>query len=473
MKLNELKLRSFRNYGETAVAFDPGVNLIVGDNAQGKTNLLEAIAYLGSGKSFRTQKTGELVRFGGEFGEIEGKVFSQDREQTLRWVLFPGSRPRQLWRNGAKQESNRDIAGLLPTVLFCPEDLMILKLGAAQRRRFGDSALCGLRPNYDAALTEYSRILDQKSRILKDHFDHPGVLEILPEYNTRLCQVGALLISYRARFYDSLGKAAAKYHSQFSGGTEEFSLEYKTVSTVTDPFAPVSVLTQNLLDHLDSHHRAELETGQCLTGPHKADFTVTLSGIDLKACLAQNKDFVAWLSISGTVISYPVVRSDDSAYYLSHLFSGKKSKLGCLFSLKSSDYQQPSQNIAIYGHHLSHSDAMFSTLIDYKQEAYYAEHSVITLDSIYGRRNYRIFAVLNMKVSDWDPATASFGSGKAFLQFVNRAKRKALYSTDVEVKEDDHILTLITCDRSYGGASGRLIVIAVQAQKLKRRNTCS
>ena len=297
MKLNELKLRSFRNYGETAVAFDPGVNLIVGDNAQGKTNLLEAIAYLGSGKSFRTQKTGELVRFGGEFGEIEGKVFSQDREQTLRWVLFPGSRPRQLWRNGAKKKSNRDIAGVLPTVLFCPEDLMILKLGAAQRRRFGDSALCGLRPNYDAALTEYNRILDQKSRILKDHFDHPGVLEILPEYNTRLCQVGALLISYRARFYDSLGKAAAKYHSQFSGGTEEFSLEYKTVSTVTDPFAPVSVLTQNLLDHLDSHHRAELETGQCLTGPHKDDFTVTLSGIDLKAYGSQGQTRTAAISL--------------------------------------------------------------------------------------------------------------------------------------------------------------------------------
>ena len=201
---------------------------------------------------------------------------------------------------------------------------------------------------------------------------------------------------------------------------------------------------------------------QQTASPSPDAHSVVDSGIDLEACLAQNKDFVAWLSISGTVISYPVVRSDDSAYYLSHLFSGKKSKLGCLFSLKSSDYRKPSQNIAIYGHHLSHSDAMFSTLIDYKQEAYYAEHSVITLDSIYGRRSYRIFAVLNMKVSDWDPAAASFGSGKAFLQFVNRAKRKALYSTGVEVKEDDHILTLITCDRSYGGASGRLIVMAVQ-----------
>ena len=211
-----------------------------------------------------------------------------------------------------------------------------------------------------------------------------------------------------------------------------------------------------------STHSANVPSTQQTASPSLNAQTVVDSGIDLEACLAQNKDFVAWLSIPGTVISYPVVRSDDTAYYLGHLFNGKKSKLGCLFSLKSSDYQLPSQNIAIYGHHLSHSDAMFSTLIDYKQEAYYAEHSVITLDSIYGRRSYRIFAVLNMKVSDWDPATAFFGSGKAFLQFVNRAKRKAMYSTGVEVKEDDHILTLITCDRSYGGASGRLIVMAVQ-----------
>jgi len=196
--------------------------------------------------------------------------------------------------------------------------------------------------------------------------------------------------------------------------------------------------------------------------PAQAERTANPRSVDVEACIAQNPDFAAWLTISGTPVDYPVVRSNRTDYYLTHLFSGENSKLGCLFSLPSADYQTPSRNIAIYGHHLSHSDAMFSTLIDYKQEAYYAEHSVITLDSIYGRRCYRIFAVLNMKVSDWDPAAASFGSGKAFLQFVNRAKRKALFNTGVEVKENDHILTLITCDRSYSGASGRLIVMAVQ-----------
>ena len=297
MNLEKLQLHNFRNYEQLELEFAEGVNLIVGNNAQGKTNLLEAIYYAGSGKSFRAQKTSEMIRFGGDFAEIQAEVHAQERSQNLRWVLFNGARPRQIWRNGAKKKSAGEIAGVLPTVLFCPEDLMVLKTGAAARRRLGDHALCALRPNYDAALTEYNRILDQKSRILKDHFDYPSVLEVLPEYNTRLCQVGALLISYRARFYDSLGKAAAKYHDQFSGGAEEFHLEYKTVSTVKDPFAPVSQLTQDLLDHLDRHYRAELESGQCLTGPHKDDFDVSLSGINLKAYGSQGQTRTAAISL--------------------------------------------------------------------------------------------------------------------------------------------------------------------------------
>lgn len=297
MHLCELKLRNFRNYGNLEAEFDPGVNLIVGRNAQGKTNLLEAISYLGCGRSFRAQKTAEMVRFGEDFADIEGTVFSQEREQSLRWVLFNGARPRQIWRNGAKKKTTADISGVMSTVLFCPEDLMVLKAGAAARRRLGDQALCQLRPNYDAALTEYNRILDQKNRILKDHFENPAVLDILPEYNTRLCQVGALLISYRARFYDSMGKAAAVYHDQFSGGCEDFRLEYKTVSNITDPFAPVSELTQKLLEHLQSHYRAELETAQCLTGPHKDDFDVTLSGINLKAYGSQGQTRTAAISL--------------------------------------------------------------------------------------------------------------------------------------------------------------------------------
>ena len=297
MRLNNLKLTNYRNYSSFDLSFDPGVNLIVGNNAQGKTNLLEAIAYCGSGKSFRAQKTAEMIRFGAEFAELEARIFAQERDQTVRFVLFPGTRPRQIYRNGAKKKTAAELSGVLPTVLFCPEDLMVLKAGAAQRRRLGDHALCGLRPNYEAALAEYTRILEQKSRILKDRFENPALLDILPEYNARLCQVGALLISYRARFYDSLGKAAGKYHSRFSGGAEEFLLEYKTVSTVSDPFAPVSKLTEELMEHLQRHYRAELEACQCLTGPHRDDFEVSLSGINLKAYGSQGQTRTAAISL--------------------------------------------------------------------------------------------------------------------------------------------------------------------------------
>ena len=297
MKLNQINLQDFRNYRQLSLDFDPGVNLIVGDNAQGKTNLLEAIVYLGSGRSFRAQRTAELIRLNAEFAEIEGNVFSQEREQTLRWLLFPGTRPRQLFRNGAKKKTAGEIAGVLQTVLFCPEDLMVLKTGASARRRLGDNALCQLRPNYEAALAEYGRILEQKSKILKDRYENPALLQILPEYNTRLCQVGALLISYRARFYEGLGKAAKEYHELFSGGAEEFDLKYRTVSTVEDPFATVDVLTQNLQEHLESHYRAELESAQCLTGPHKDDFDVTLSGLSLKAFGSQGQTRTAAISL--------------------------------------------------------------------------------------------------------------------------------------------------------------------------------
>ena len=297
MQLSDIHIRDFRNYETLSLDFSPEVNLIVGDNAQGKTNLIEAIGYLGSGKSFRAQKTSELVRIGADFADISGSVFSQERQQTLRWVLFPSGRQRQLYANGVKKKTAGEISGILQTVLFCPEDLMVLKTGASPRRRLADHALCQLRPNYEAALTEYNRILEQKNRILKDRFDNPALLEILPEYNTRLCQVGALLISYRARFFEGLGKAAAVYHDQFSGGKEAFSLTYHTVSTVKDPFASVSVLTQELQEHLERHYRAELESMQCLTGPHKDDFDVSLSELSVKTFGSQGQVRTAAISL--------------------------------------------------------------------------------------------------------------------------------------------------------------------------------
>ena len=187
------------------------------------------------------------------------------------------------------------------------------------------------------------------------------------------------------------------------------------------------------------------------------------TGVDLEACKAQNNDFVAWLKIPGTKINYPVVWTDRVDYYLTHTFSGKESKIGTLFSLGKTDYATPGRNIAVYGHHITTSGGnMFQPLMSYKKKSFYENHKTIYFDTLYDLGEYSIFAVINMKSTDWDASAASFGSGQDFLAFVNRAKAASLYDTWIEVNENDHILTLITCDRDYHNPDGRLIVMAVK-----------
>lgn len=297
MRLDCLELKNFRNYERLKCDFSPGVNQILGENAQGKTNLLEAIFYLSAGKAFRTRKEAELIRFGADFSELSCTVTGQQRQQALRAVLFSGKKPRQLFLNGVKRKTMGELSGVLTTVLFCPEDLTILRAGSANRRRFLDQGLCQLRPKYEAAVLEYNRLLEQKSRILRDRFETPSLLQILPEYSQRLCQVGAILISYRARFLRGLGQEVTRFHREFSGGKETLEIPYRTVSTVTDPFAPMGVIVGQLMEHLKDHQRAELESAQCLTGPHKDDFDALLDGLSLKSFGSQGQTRTAAISL--------------------------------------------------------------------------------------------------------------------------------------------------------------------------------
>ncbi len=193
------------------------------------------------------------------------------------------------------------------------------------------------------------------------------------------------------------------------------------------------------------------------------------TGADLAACLAQNDDFIAWIKIPGTNVDYPVVWTDDAEHYLHHTFTGKQGAAGTLFSLMKTDYSIPSRNIAIYGHHLkSTGEKMFTSLMRYKDADFYAGHETVLLDTLYESGSYRIFAVLNFHSSEWDASQANFESDAAFLEFIRYARRNALYDTGVTVGAEDSILTLITCDRSYGGKAGRLAVVAVLEKS--RRN---
>ena len=190
----------------------------------------------------------------------------------------------------------------------------------------------------------------------------------------------------------------------------------------------------------------------------------TLSGINLAKLQSQNSEFIAWLQIPGTSVNYPVVQTSDTAFYLTHNFKRQKAKAGTLFSLPSTDYRTPGKNIVIYGHHLSHRpNAMFSPLLNYKQAGYGRKHSKVLLDSIFRSNTYRVFAVVNWDIDgEWMPMQTSFSSTEEFAAFVQEAQRRSLYDTGVSVPETAEILTLITCDRSFGGMNGRLAVMAVK-----------
>lgn len=296
MVVKRVRLESFRNYGELQAEFSPEINVITGDNAQGKTNLLEAIAYLSACRSHRARADSELIRFGDLRSMVKSELVSRDRDFVLEIRMGRGVR-RQIICNGVKKKTVADISGLLKTVLFCPEDLNLIKAGAAERRRFLDDAICQLRPRYAAALAEHRRLLEQKRAILRDWQEKPSLLELLEDFNLRLCQTGALIIHYRAHFIRRLGECAPVIHGDFSSGREALTLSYQTVKTVTNPLDTPQVIFQQLCDHMNRHRQAELDTKSCLSGPHKDDLLVDINRMSVRTYGSQGQTRTAALSL--------------------------------------------------------------------------------------------------------------------------------------------------------------------------------
>lgn len=296
MTVKGLELDFFRSYVHVSGQFDPGVNLIYGENAQGKTNLLEAIGYLSTASSHRARYDRELIQFGVDHAFLKGEVAARGREFTVEARLSRGQR-RQLFSNGVRLKTAGELSGILQTVLFCPEDLYLIREGAAARRAFLDGCICQLRPRYAAALAEYRRVYEHKTRILRDWEEHPSLLDALDEFNLRMAQTGALIIHYRAHFVRKLRQATPAIHQDFSGGRERLDLRYETVSTVRDPEGPGKEILEQLLAHQESHRRAELESRQCLSGPHKDDLAVEIDGQSARQYASQGQTRTAALSL--------------------------------------------------------------------------------------------------------------------------------------------------------------------------------
>jgi len=311
MVIRSISLKGFRNYDNAKAEFDPGINVITGDNAQGKTNLLESVYFLSCGHSFRTRRDRDAVNFVHNSAAIDAFIASGNREYRIE-IYFGNSIKKAIKVNGVKLKTASELSGKLTAVFFCPDDLDIIKEGPSQRRKLLDGCISQLRPRYAAAISAYSHAYDQKSRILRDRREKPGLLALLDEYDDTMCRMSAEIIRYRAFFASLLCEKAADIHREFSGGIDELTARYKTVSSVSDPFLPVNELLPLLIEHQKNHRQAELETGMCLSGCHKDDIELFINRQAAKSFASQGQMRTAALSLK--LAEREVIKDDRGEY---------------------------------------------------------------------------------------------------------------------------------------------------------------
>ncbi len=295
MRVNAVQTENFRLLEPQSVEFSPGVNVIAGANAQGKTTLLESVYLLTGAKSFRTYYDKELIAFDKDAALIRGSIFAAEREQNIEISLRRG-RTRQIKRNGVKA-SPGEISDYLKAILFSPDDLAMIRGAASLRRKMMDSAITQLRPGYGAMIAEYSRLQESKTRVLKDWREKPDLLDTLDVYSDGMCRLSAKIIRYRASFARRLAESARAVQREFSGGTEELGIEYSTVSTVRDPTAAEKEIFEAVSERQRALRQAELDSTLCLVGAHKDDLLITINGADARSYASQGQTRTAALSV--------------------------------------------------------------------------------------------------------------------------------------------------------------------------------
>ena len=314
MVVYSLTLANFRNYEKLDLVFSRGINVICGNNAQGKTNLLEAVHFLSGMKSFRALREREVIRFGRESAQVRCVVNTQERDYEISADIYIAARRRVLVNGVAKKGT-----GLLKTVLFLPDDLNMIKDGAAVRRRFLDATLSQLRPAYARALRDYNRSLMQKLKLLKQEDAATGRRDMIDVFNQKMAQTGAQLVLSRDKYIRKLSLSAAQIHHEISGGKDNLSLTYQTAPVLSPDGVSAGQAARQIYESLLAHEKKELAARACLVGPHKDDLLVDIGGSPARYYGSQGQTRTACLSLKlaeREIIyedggEYPVLLLDD------------------------------------------------------------------------------------------------------------------------------------------------------------------
>ncbi len=268
MIIKSLELENFRNYDSLSMSFDSGTNILYGDNAQGKTNILEAIYLSATTKSHKGSKDKDIVNFHADEAHIRTYVVKDGLENRVDMHLRK-SKSKGIAINGQKIKKAADLLGLLNVVFFSPEDLSIIKNGPAERRRFVDMELCQLDSFYLYNLNNYNKIVNQRNKLLKDLYFQPGLKETLSIWDSQLVSYGSKIIERRISFVKQLNEIIYDIHKKLSGGKEELEIVYEPDVSMEDYERSLTLSQER-----------DIKLKMTSTGPHRDDFSFMVRKMD-------------------------------------------------------------------------------------------------------------------------------------------------------------------------------------------------
>ena len=291
MHVKSLSLKNFRNYEQALIEPDKGVTVFTGPNAQGKTNILEAIHLCCLGRSHRTPRDEELIRWGASGARVQILTAQQDGTHEVSILLEKSGKKKKTVRIGARQADRiGELFGHVCGVLFSPEDLSIVKSGPGERRRFLDMQLSQLRPAYFYALQRAVRTLNQRNALLKEIARNPSLLPTLDMWDEQLAKVGAEIAENRREAIDQLSESAAKAHASLTGGREELRLWYISQTEETHT-------AEKLLARLHASRSEDLRRMTTTVGIHRDDMGVTINAKEARTYASQGQQRSAVLSL--------------------------------------------------------------------------------------------------------------------------------------------------------------------------------
>ncbi|MFZ5968724.1 MAG: DNA replication/repair protein RecF [Bacillota bacterium] len=315
MLIKNVKLINFRNYGSLELILDPKINVFVGDNAQGKTNIIEAIYMSGTGKSFRSNKDRELIKFDKDKGYVKVEA-EKKHDNVVVELKLEEDKKKQIKVNGVVLSKNSDILGSIYVVIFSPEDLKLVKEGPAERRKFIDTEISNIKPKYYYHLHQYHRVIMQRNHLLKKIQMDKKFMSTLEVWDEKMIDLGTRLIMDRNVFIKRMSTLSRLIHRKITDNQENFEVKYVSNIPLAEEYEGIY---NNFKIKLKKALEVDIMRGMTTVGPHRDDLDFFVNGIDIKTYGSQGQQRTSALSlklaeielVKAETAEYPILLLDD------------------------------------------------------------------------------------------------------------------------------------------------------------------